>query len=597
MADGSRAETAEDFKRKLARFAWIAFICLFGLAAMFPLMPNVQGWMASTVSLFIIYIIATQGVSILTGYTGLVTVGHGGFLAIGAYTSALFSKHLGTDLLFGLLAGGLVSAAVGCILALVFLRLSGAFMAIGTLGFAFFVGTIVNNVAIFEGRDGIKVSKKLLVWQLGDVGFYYLSLATLAAVTLLIYCLVNSSVGRAMMALRDAERAAESSGINRIFYRTLAFTISAFVTGLAGVLNGHQAGFISSEVYADIWYSVDFLVAAIVGGSSYLIGPIVGGLFVALIPFLLEELRDLAFILKGAALILVLIFAPKGIAEIFARPIRNWRSRRLEALPATTRVKTRGSSKSLLRCEDIFVRFGGVIACNNVSVDVEKGKIVGLIGPNGAGKTTLFNVLSRFQPVASGRIYYAGEIINRMRPHEMPTLGVARTFQNINLFGEQTVRSNILIGAHRRVWNPIGSILRTPRARETEREINQRVDEIAALIRLEGFLDEQVKNLSYGMQKRVELARALASRPEVLLLDEPVAGCNDEETREITEIVRRINRELGVTVLLVEHDMSMVMDVCDFIYVMNFGANLASGTPEEIRRDPAVIKAYLGEAE
>ena len=597
MAAGTRTETAESFKKKLTRFAWVAFIGLFVLAAMFPLMPNVRGWMASTVTLFIIYIIATQGVSILTGYTGLVTVGHGGFLAIGAYTSALLSKHLGTDLLVGLVAGGVVSAAVGCVLALVFLRLSGAFMAIGTLGFAFFVGTVVNNVPIFEGRDGIKVSKKLLVWQLGDFGFYYLALATLAAVTLLIYCLVNSSVGRAMMALRDAERAAESSGINRIYYRTLAFTISAFVTGLAGVLNGHQAGYISSEVYADIWYSVDFLVAAIVGGSSYLIGPILGGLFVALIPFLLEELRDLAFILKGVALILVLIFAPKGIAEVFARPIRAWRSRRMETLPARVRVENRGASKSLLRCEDIVVRFGGVTACNNVSIDVEKGKIVGLIGPNGAGKTTLFNVLSRFQAVASGMVYYAGEAINRLRAHEMPGLGVARTFQNLNLFSEQTVRSNILIGAHRRAWNPIGAILRTPRARETEREVNQRVDEIAALVRLDGVLDERVKNLPYGVQKRVELARALASRPEVLLLDEPVAGCNDEETREITEVVRHINRELGITVLLVEHDMSMVMDVCDFIYVMNFGANLAAGTPTEIKRDPAVIKAYLGETE
>jgi branched-chain amino acid transport system permease protein len=270
---------------------------------------------------------------VLTGYTGLVTVGHGGFLAIGAYTSALLTKHYHTELITGLIAGGLMSALVGCLLGLIFLRLSGAFMAIGTLGFAFFVGTIVNNVNFFEGREGIKLPKnRILMWEIGDVGFYYVALGVFALTTLLVYCLVRSGVGRALMALRDAEKAAESCGINRVFYRTLAFSISAFITGLAGVLNGHIVRYISSEVYGDIWYSVDFLVAAIVGGSAYLIGPVLGGIFVALVPFFLEELRDLAFILKGAALILVLMFAPAGLAEVLGRPFRAWRRRKIEGL-------------------------------------------------------------------------------------------------------------------------------------------------------------------------------------------------------------------------------------------------------------------------
>jgi branched-chain amino acid transport system permease protein len=328
----SHSRVAVDaLKARFRRQNIIAFVMLLVLAALFPVLPGVEGWMAYTVSLVLIYIIATQGVSILTGYTGLVTVGHGGFLAIGAYTSALLTKFFGTDLLIGLFAGGLMAALIGCILALIFLRLSGAFMAIGTLGFAFFVGTIVNNVAIFEGREGIKLPpNRILGLVIGDVGFYYVALIVLAVVTLLIYCLVNSGAGRAMMALRDAERAAESSGVDRVLYRTLAFTISAFVTGLAGVLNGHIVRYISSEVYGDIWYSVDFLVAAIVGGSSFLMGPIVGGIFVAMLPFFLEELRDLAFILKGVALILILMFAPQGIAEVLSRPVRAWRARQLD---------------------------------------------------------------------------------------------------------------------------------------------------------------------------------------------------------------------------------------------------------------------------
>jgi len=328
-----RRDAVAEIKARFHRQNRIGMLVLFALAALFPLMPTVEGWMAYTVALVIIYIIATQGVAVLTGYTGLVTVGHGGFLAIGAYTSALLTKYQGTEIITGLIAGGLMSALVGWLLGLIFLRLSGAFMAIGTLGFAFFVGTIVNNVAFFEGREGISLPKnRVLVWEIGDVGFYYVCLAVLALTTLLVYGLVRSGVGRALMALRDAELAAESSGVNRVFYRTLAFSISAFITGLAGVLNGHIVRYIASEVYADIWYSVDFLVAAIVGGSAYIIGPILGGIFVALLPFFLEELHDLAFILKGVALILVLMFAPKGLAEIFGRPFRALRRRQMERL-------------------------------------------------------------------------------------------------------------------------------------------------------------------------------------------------------------------------------------------------------------------------
>lgn len=250
---------------------------------------------------------------------------------------------------------------------------------------------------------------------------------------------------------------------------------------------------------------------------------------------------------------------------------------------------------SHLRCENITVRFGGVVACDKVSMDVEEGKIIGLIGPNGAGKTTLFNTLSRFQSYDSGSIFYRGVPIDRMKPHEIVKLGVARTFQNIRLFGEQTTLANILIGTHRLIGNPVASMLWLPWARQNERRLLRRATEIAEMLRIENELDTLVKNLPYGVQKRVELARALAADPEIILLDEPVAGCNDEEIGDIREIVRRLNRELGLTIFLVEHNMSLVMSVCDYIYVINFGSNLAEGTPADIRRDSTVIAAYLGE--
>ena len=250
---------------------------------------------------------------------------------------------------------------------------------------------------------------------------------------------------------------------------------------------------------------------------------------------------------------------------------------------------------SLLRCKDVTVRFGGVVACDRVSLDVEEGKIVGLIGPNGAGKTTLFNVLTRFQAHDEGHVYCHDRMIDATKPHQMVDLGISRTFQNINLFGEQSTLDNILIGAHHLTGDPFSNIYSLPSARRRERQLARRAAEIAEMLKLADELDVAVKNLPYGYQKRVEIARALASNPKLILLDEPVAGCNDEETAELREFVRHINRELGITMLMVEHDMSMVMNVCDYIYVMNFGANLAEGTPAQIQSNPAVIKAYLGE--
>ena len=322
-----------------ARFRRHDVLMLIGLLLVLlavPFMPGFKGWMAGQMTLVIVYILAAQGISILTGYTGLVSVGHGGFLAIGAYTAALLGKHVGADLVVSLIAAGVMAGAIGMVMGLIFLRLAGPFMAIGTLGFAFFVGTVVNNVPFFEGREGISMAvNKALGLPIGDIGLYYVALIVLALVTLFIYSLMRSSVGRALKGLRDAEKAAQSCGVNRLFYRTLAFTISAAITGLAGAINGFSTRYVSAEVFGDIWYSVDILVAAVVGGSAMLMGPIVGGAFVAMLPYFLETLADFSFILKGVVLIAVLMFAPAGICDVIARPFRAIRRRRLSEVAAT----------------------------------------------------------------------------------------------------------------------------------------------------------------------------------------------------------------------------------------------------------------------
>ena len=249
----------------------------------------------------------------------------------------------------------------------------------------------------------------------------------------------------------------------------------------------------------------------------------------------------------------------------------------------------------LLTVRGVRVFFGGLTALDGVDMNVPSGSIYGLIGPNGAGKTTLFNCISRFQTYANGSIQYRGRDLSNQGPHDVIRLGIARTFQNINLFRSRSTLDNILIGMHSHLGNPLAAMFSLPSGLRREAALRQRADRMAEMFGLTDVLDQQVVHLPFGYQKRVELARALAAEPTLLLLDEPVAGCNEEETRELSAIIRYINRELNVTVLVVEHDMSLVRAVCDEVTVLDFGRNIACGSPQEILNHPAVVEAYLGE--
>lgn len=292
-----------------------------GLAVLPALIPT---FYASLLAFTFTYVIAAVGVNLLTGYTGLVTVGHGGFFAIGAYTTALLAKHTTTSVVPGLAAGTLLSGLVGFGLGIVCLRLGGAFLAIATLGFALAVGAILNNWPIFEGREGIQLGKNTLLGVVvRDVGFYYVSLVVMAVVMLASWSVVRSAVGRAFVAMRDSERAAEAMGINLRLYKTVAFAISAAMTGAGGVLFAHHNRYVSTETFGDAWLSVDFLTAVVVGGQASLFGSALGAAFVVLVPYYLGELRDFAYVLNGVALIAVLLFAPDGVAGVLARALRR----------------------------------------------------------------------------------------------------------------------------------------------------------------------------------------------------------------------------------------------------------------------------------
>jgi len=303
--------------------AWQMALTVSGFVVLALLPLVIPSFYASLLAFTFTYIIAALGVNLLTGYTGLVTVGHGGFFATGAYTTALMAKYWGTSVLPGLVAGALLSGVIGFIVGIICLRLGGAFLAIATLGFALAVGAILNNWPIFEGRTGITLGKSaVLGYQFQDVGFYYVALLAMALMMVATWSIVRSAVGRAFVAIRDSERAAEAMGINLRLYKTLAFALSATMTGVGGVLFAHYTHYVSAETFGSAWLSVDFLTAVVVGGQATLLGPVIGGAFVVLVPYYLGELRDFAFILNGVALIMVLIFAPQGAAGLLAHGLR-----------------------------------------------------------------------------------------------------------------------------------------------------------------------------------------------------------------------------------------------------------------------------------
>jgi len=308
----------------VSREGWELTLVVVGFVGLALLPGVIPSFYASLLAFTFTYIIAAVGVNLLTGYTGLVTVGHGGFFAIGAYTTALMGKYLETSVAWGLLGGAVTSGAIGFVLGIICLRLGGAFLAIATLGFALAVGAILNNWPIFEGREGIQLAKNsLLGMGFGDVGFYYVSLGVMALVMLAAWSIVRSAVGRAFVAMRDSERAAEAMGINLRVYKSVAFAISAAMTGAGGVLFAHHNRYVSTETFGDAWLSVDFLTAVVVGGQGSLIGPMLGGSFVVLVPYYLGELRDFAYILSGVALIAVLVLAPDGVAGLLVRALQS----------------------------------------------------------------------------------------------------------------------------------------------------------------------------------------------------------------------------------------------------------------------------------
>jgi branched-chain amino acid transport system permease protein len=526
-----------------------------------------------------------------------------------------------------------VAAAIAAFFGVLFgaptLRLKGDYLAIVTLGFGEIVPIVARNTpSVTNGAMGLNgvAAPRLFGYDFGvnATPYYYVGLALVAFLILTSQRLKDSRIGRAWMAIREDEIAAAAMGVDRVRFKLLAFAIGAAFAGATGTFYVAKLQTATPEMFM-FPVSVMVLVMIVFGGIGSVWGVVVGALVLQILQsWFLEDLSqwlhalgrlvniewlqhvELASSIElifGFILVLMMLYrrdglipatrrvAPLSLDEQTAQVGRGG----FDWLPAMA-ASSRSASGPLLEVSDLTVRFGGLVALRSVELTVPAQAMVAVIGPNGSGKSTLFNVVTGLLPVHTGSIAFAGREIGRLRPHAVLEGGITRTFQNIRLFPNLTVLENVMIGMHARLdTGPVGALLRLPANRREEAAARERAREILALFgnRLLPRADHLAASLSYANRRRTEIARALASQPKLLLLDEPTAGMNPAETLELADQIQSLNRN-GLTILLIEHKLDVVAMLADQVIVLDHGEKIAEGTPEAVRRDEEVIRAYLG---
>ena len=555
-----------------------------------------------------LFAIMASGWNIISGFAGYVSLGHSVFLGMGMYTGSLLGQYFNLPTYYFVLVSMLVSVLTAVIIGAVILRTKSHSFVIITIAVLLSAQLIASNWRGFTGgTEGVIFRSPSWVRELGNMPYYYMFYVIFLLTIALVWFITTSRLGAGFVAIRDDEAKAGSIGINTTQYKVIAYGLSAAPYGLAGAIYAQYLGFINPIGAFNILLSVYLVLSALIGGKGTLWGPILGGFLIALaneVATITSGGISARILIMGVVLVGTVMFLPQGILN----SIKTISAKRKSAKKSVAFIDqasiaepntaisiekivrpadaNANNSDVILKVTDVYKSFGGVKAVNGVSMEIKRGSITGLIGPNGSGKTTLFNCITGTYDIERGSVVLNGEEISKMQPWVRAHKGLGRTFQITKLFKSMNVLDNLVAPLEQ-------PSVKKMLVNKIQGDEADRAREVLSFMGLSSFEQSKVGALSFGQQKLIEFAQILMLRPDIVMLDEPASGINPTLIERLSKAIKRLN-EAGTTFLIVEHNIPLVLSLCDYVHVLSAGELMVSGTPDKIRNDEAVIEAYLG---